>query len=114
MAFPQIGAIEFACRSFNHGKGFAMYEMGRTKGSVSFKVKANGKTAKVAVAGDWNNWQPVAMKKQKDGSFVATVQVSPGRYEYKFIVDGKWVHDPDVTGVTPNPFGSLNSVMSIK
>ena len=113
MAFPPIGAIEYALH-LNRGKGLTMYQVGRTKGTVAFKVKTNGKTASVAVAGDWNNWKPVAMKKQKDGSFAVTLDIPPGRYEYKFILDGNWVHDPDVAGVASNIFGSLNSIAYIK
>jgi 1,4-alpha-glucan branching enzyme len=91
-----------------------MYQMGQKKGSVSFKVSGSGKAAKVAVAGDWNGWKPEAMKKQKDGSYAVTLQISPGRHEYKFILDGNWVHDPDATGVITNIFGSLNSVAVVK
>jgi len=91
-----------------------MYETGRKKGSVSFKVRTNGNVSKVAVAGDFNGWKPIAMRKLKDGSFVVTVDVAPGRYEYKYVLDGKWIHDPDVPGVITNSFGTLNSVVFVK
>ena len=29
------------------------------------------------------------------GEFSATTELPEGRYEYKFHVDGKWMHDPD-------------------
>ncbi len=91
-----------------------MYEIGRKKGTVSFKISANGKTGKVAVAGDWNGWKPEPMKKQKDGCYAATLEVTPGQHEYKFILDGNWIPDPDVTNVAVNAFGSLNSVAVVK
>jgi hypothetical protein len=43
-----------------------------------------------------------------------TVDVTPGRYEYKFVLDGKWIHDPDVPGVITNTFGTLNSIAYVK
>lgn len=91
-----------------------MYECGKKKGSVAFKVKAAAKAQKAALAGDWNNWQPVTMRKQKDGTFIVSVDIPPGRYEYKFVVDGRWVHDGDVPGVISNSYGTLNSVAYIK
>ena len=30
------------------------------------------------------------------GEFSATLELPEGRHEYKFIVDGEWMHDPDV------------------
>jgi 1,4-alpha-glucan branching enzyme len=98
----------------NHGKGLDMYQLGRKKGTVSFKISADGKAAKVAIAGDWNGWKPEVMKKQKDGSFGTTIELTPGRHEYKFILDGNWVADPDVANVAPNAFGSVNSVAVVK
>jgi len=36
-----------------------------------------------------------------------------GRFEYKFIVDGKWMHDPHARENVPNGFASLNSIVEI-
>jgi 1,4-alpha-glucan branching enzyme len=45
----------------------------------------------VALAGDFTSWEltPKPMKKNKDGVWKTTVALGPGRYEYKFIVDGQ-------------------------
>jgi 1,4-alpha-glucan branching enzyme len=90
-----------------------MYAKGKKNGSVSFKVTPHGSVKKAALAGSFSDWKPVAMKKQKDGSFTATVDLAAGRYEYKFILDEQWVHDTDVPGVVANRFGSLNSIAVI-
>ena len=73
-----------------------MYAKGRRKGTIRFKLRADEGSHKAAVAGDFSRWRPVAMRRQKDGSFAATVAVAPGRYEYKFLLDGDWVHDTEV------------------
>jgi len=75
-----------------------------------FAIKPNENAKKVLVAGSFNNWQPVAMKKQRDGSFAAEVPADEGNHEYKFIVDGKWTTDPDNGNWRMNPFGTSNSV----
>ena len=46
----------------------------------------------VCVAGSFNQWDPEAtpMKKRRDGTWYAVVYLSPGRYEYRIVVDGIW------------------------
>ena len=91
-----------------------MYGKGFKKNTVTFRFTGGSKTGKVAVAGDFTDWQPKAMRKDKDGVFSLTLPVSPGRYEYKFVVDGDWVHDSEVTDVVKNQFGTFNSVLVVK
>ena len=90
-----------------------MYANG-TKSGVKFCLKPAAQVNKVAIAGDFNGWKPQSMKKQKDGSYSLTVKVPAGRHEYKFVLDGDWVHDPDVPEVSVNNFGTLNSVAEVK
>jgi len=70
---------------------------------------------RVSVSGDFNNWDAAGVSAKKDAKGTWTVQVGlkPGRYEYKFIVDGSWITDPATTAVT-NSFGSQNSVLEVK
>ena len=71
----------------------------------------------LSVAGDFNNWSPTAtpLKRNEDlGVFQACVEVAPGRYRYRLVVDGNWVHDPYNSYVEANPFGELNSVIEVK
>ena len=46
----------------------------------------------VILMGDFNHWNAKAhpMKKDKNGVWRKIVMVYPGRYEYKFLVDGYW------------------------
>ncbi len=65
---------------------------------VEFRVKApQAKT--VQIAGDFNNWKPQETPlrlRGKDGIWVAAVPLLKGaEYQYKFVVDGQWVEDPD-------------------
>jgi len=69
----------------------------------------------VAVGGDFNNWNAEAhpMTKDKSGTWRKTVMVPPGRYEYKFLVDGQWRNDPKNKETCPNRFGTHNNVLVI-
>lgn len=83
---------------------------------VRFSIEAP-KARKVMLAADFTDWQAraKAMRKEKAGgrTFAATVNLPPGTYQYKFIVDGEWVEDPRAAGHVTNPFGSRNSLLTV-
>ncbi len=91
-----------------------MFIKGTKKGTVKFSVKPSNGVKKVELAGDFSQWKPVPLRKQKDGAFAATVPLVDGNYEYKFIVDGQWVVDPDNNAWALNAFGTLNSVAQVR
>ncbi len=71
---------------------------------------------KVSLGGDFNNWDTHAnpMEKHKKGVWKVTVNLKPGRYEYRFFVDEKWENDPSCDGCVPNDFGSMNCVRIVE
>ncbi len=83
--------------------------------SATFKFYAPA-AKKVSVAGSFNNWDTKELTAKKDtkGNWSAKVSLKPGRYEYKFVVDGNWMNDPSCSGCTSNAFGSQNCVLEIK
>lgn len=70
----------------------------------------------VYLAGDFNHWSTVTHPMQKDGAerWRICVPLAPGRYEYRFIVDGDWQNDPYACGVCLNEFGTCNCVVEVK
>ncbi len=70
----------------------------------------------VALAGTFNGWNPEQMflkDKTGRGDFERTVLLEPGRYEYKFVVDGVWHPDPENPNWVHNEFGTLNSIIEL-
>ena len=67
----------------------------------------------VAVAGSFNSWQPEQANATANGTWIKELTIGPGRYEYMFVVDGKWMADPNAKEYMPNPFGGQNSVLVI-
>jgi 1,4-alpha-glucan branching enzyme len=69
----------------------------------------------VAVAGTFNDWHSsrTPMSPGPGGTWNATVWLPAGRYEYRFIVDGKWISDPSAKESVQNSFGSTNSVLVV-
>lgn len=70
---------------------------------------------KVYIAGTFNDWNPklMLMKKDKDGTWRILIKLTPGRYEYKYFVDGTWAQDVPAAEVVPNPFGTNNCVITV-
>ncbi len=83
--------------------------------AVSFKLSAPS-AKKVSVVGSFNNWDIKANSARKDpsGNWSAKMSLKPGRYEYKFFVDGQWWNDPKGSCRTTNSFGSQNNILEVK
>jgi 1,4-alpha-glucan branching enzyme len=86
---------------------------GDLKIGVEFKL-AVAKAHSVAVAGTFNHWDWTKTPLQLTGKFwTGTVDLPRGRYEYRFVVDGRWLSDPTALESVRNPFGESNSVLTI-
>jgi hypothetical protein len=74
-----------------------------------------GDASQVAATGDFTGWskEGTRLKRRADGAWVATLQLSPGEYEYRLIVDGRWQNNPGAERHAPNPFGSQNDVLVV-
>ncbi|HNV86229.1 MAG TPA: isoamylase early set domain-containing protein [Candidatus Omnitrophota bacterium] len=82
---------------------------------VTFSL-STPKASKVTLVGSFNNWNPQAtpLKKAAGNNWSVKIALNPGRYEYKFWVDGRWENDPKACGYVTNPFGSTNCVVDVK
>lgn len=69
--------------------------------------------------GEFNNWDKesgFSLKKSKDGSMKATIQLEAGKsYEYRYLLDGgRWVNDDSAAQYSHvYQFGVLNCVVSV-
>jgi chromosome partitioning protein len=82
---------------------------------VTFKIDAPSAKG-VFLAGDFNGWKINAggmLSVQDSGSWEKRVVLPPGRYRYKFWVDGEWLLDSQNPQQEQNVFGSLDSVLNI-
>jgi len=75
----------------------------------------------VFLAGTFNDWQTdaVVMTKDDRGNWKAKLDLPPGRYEYKFVVDGQWCCEPNCqsSGECPkcvsNALGTMNRFVDV-
>jgi 1,4-alpha-glucan branching enzyme len=73
--------------------------------------------SKVCLAGDFNNWSPVSdpmVDTNNDGHWMLFYPLKPGRYEYKFVIDGTyWIADPRNPQTVSDGFEGGNSVIVV-
>lgn len=80
---------------------------------VNFSIEAEP-GSKVSIAGTFNDWDPEKTPlTEKKGVFSKSMLLAPGRYEYKFVINGIWTVDPECPDWVPNGHGSLNSVIEV-
>lgn len=60
---------------------------------------ADTNAKEVQIAGDFNNWAPEDMKKTAKGRWIKKLNLLPGKYKYKFVIDGIWKSDPQTTPI---------------
>ena len=53
------------------------------------------------------------MCKEENAVWPKTVRIFPGRYEYRFWVDGELYNDPNNTTKCPNNFGTEDNVVEV-
>jgi 1,4-alpha-glucan branching enzyme len=69
----------------------------------------------VTVAGTFNGWNSKSYKMiYKDGRWTFPLYLSPGKHLYKFVVDDKWILDPDNKLWEENEYGTGNSILWIE
>lgn len=73
---------------------------------------------KIHLAGEFNGWNftETPLRKQKNGTFSATLDLEPGaEYQYRYVVDGEhWENDFDADKYVPsNVCDAENSVVVV-
>jgi 1,4-alpha-glucan branching enzyme len=85
---------------------------GITNNAVSFSLYAP-EASLVTIAGTFNGWNPYSTKMMKDSQGTWHTKLSLLKnihYEYKYIVDGYWISDPENPDTVPDGNGWVNSV----
>lgn len=67
---------------------------------------------RVQLVGDFNGWALDGNEMKSSGRiWKKVVKLQPGRYQYRYVVDGRWQSDPSNAAVEPCPYGGHNSVL---
>ena len=87
----------------------------KSEKDVTFEFYAPSAT-EVSLAGTFNGWDATKnlLKKNNAGKWRLTLLLPPGRYEYRFLVDGNWENDQRPVACVPNAFGTWNCVVEVR
>lgn len=82
---------------------------------IEFRLHAPS-AKRVNISGTFNNWSTNGLTAKRDsrGNWSVKVNLKPGRHEYKFLVDGSWLTDPNCVSCVPNTFGTQNCVVEVR
>lgn len=83
-------------------------------GNVRFRLRGYENANNVIVAGSFNKWDEHLFRMYKiEKGWELKVQMKPGDYEYRFIVDGNWMEDPSNPDKVRNEFNEFNSRINV-
>ena len=85
------------------------------RGNTTFRLKGYTDAHVVALAGTFNNWNQSQLLFAREGDeWVCRIDLAPGKYTYKFVVDGNWILDPSNPNTEDDERGFTNSLLIVK
>ena len=84
------------------------------KQEVEFSITAP-EAEGIYLAGCFNGWRPdiTPLKKTSAGKWLVRLKLRSGQYEYRFVVDGRWIEDPGALQHVANSYGGFNSILTV-
>ncbi|HAJ37766.1 MAG TPA: hypothetical protein DCL15_19015 [Chloroflexi bacterium] len=84
---------------------------------VTFELPSCVWADRIYVAGTFNHWdeRAIPLIQSRDGVWRATIELPIGqRYEFRYLIDGRWQTDYHADSFTDNIYGSHNSVIDLE
>ena len=87
-----------------------------TAHTFRYRPEAGTLVRSCSVVGSFNGWDTAAdpMHAQEDGGFWLKIGFIPGTYEYKFVVNDQWIHDPLAQERITDGYWGYNSILQFK
>ena len=94
----------------DHGRAATSFPIVSSR-EVTFTFEAPG-AEHVLLTGDFNDWTLDGSEMEPTGGvWTKVIKLPPGRYRYRYVVDGQWQHDPSNAVIEPNPYGGHDSIL---
>lgn len=82
------------------------------KGNTTFRLKGYQEAHLVVLSGTFNDWHQSQFVFGREGDeWVCRIDLEPGKYAYKFIIDGNWILDPTNPVSEEDAAGNVNSIL---
>jgi rhodanese-related sulfurtransferase len=99
---------------FSNGSGNSENSFLALKANRLFELDNHADAKSVLVTGSFNGWDKNGYRMiKKGGKWIFPLFLKPGKYIYKFVVDGNWILDPANKLYEQNEYGTYNSVLWI-
>jgi hypothetical protein len=81
---------------------------------IPLRVKVAG-AKEVVVTGDFTQWakDKIRLTPATGGDWITVLELAPGEYQYRLIVDGEWRDHPEAARKIGNPFGTQNAILIV-
>jgi hypothetical protein len=81
---------------------------------VPLRIKVEG-AKEVVLTGDFTQWakDKIRLTPASGGEWITVLELAPGEYQYRLIVDGEWRDPSDAVRKIGNPFGTQNAVLIV-
>jgi 1,4-alpha-glucan branching enzyme len=109
-----MGSYLSTVETFISSEGKRVTYRSVNKNMVEFRIY-QPKASFVSLVGDFNYWNPEndLLAKGKDGIWRLQKKLYPGKYRYKYIIDGEWVPDTYNSSSGSDNSGEICSVIEI-
>ncbi|MBN1587036.1 MAG: PilZ domain-containing protein [Candidatus Omnitrophica bacterium] len=96
------------------GSSDGLFDNGNRKIQTTLEVRL-ASASSVSVAGDFNGWdaRSLPLTRTEDGVWKTVLELEPGSYQYRLLVDGQWMNDPNCQNRTINEFGTENCLIEV-
>jgi hypothetical protein len=85
------------------------------KGNTTFRLAGHSDASIVVLTGTFNAWNQSQLVFGREGdAWVCRIDLDPGVYQYKFIVDGNWLLDPSNPQTAEDEAGNVNNLLEVK
>ena len=81
---------------------------------VTLRTLVNG-AREVVLTGDFTGWarDRFRLSKGPGDEWTGRIELAPGTYQYRLLVDGEWSDDPAAGERVPNDFGTENCILRV-
>jgi enterochelin esterase family protein len=120
LAFIKDGKGNITALTLNTGQGDMLVKkmpppVPSFTGNTTFTLPGHADAEAVAVYGSFNNWIQTKNYCAREGDgWVCRIDLAPGKYTYRFLVDGIGFKDPTNSATEDDGNGSIDSVIVIK
>lgn len=82
---------------------------------IPVTVKVEGART-VLITGDFTQWaaEGIRLSHNGNGTWKTELELAPGEYQYRLLVDGQWRDHLEATRKVANPYGTQNCVLIVE